>query len=117
MEANRRLEMAPFGRCATYTSFDLLQQTMYRGQLTHAALADSLGIVRGRQGPPIYPITPYGISDMATAMRQMQRGAHMGKIVLVPRPGDMVGVSTTILLPHRSWLTDSHAGCNPPTPY
>ncbi|KAK4034298.1 hypothetical protein C8A01DRAFT_49278 [Parachaetomium inaequale] len=94
MEANRRLEMAPFGRCATYTAFDLLQQTMYRGQLSHSALAHSLRIVRERQGPLMYPITPYGISDMGTAMRKMQGGAHMGKIVLVPRPWDKVGVVT-----------------------
>jgi NADPH:quinone reductase-like Zn-dependent oxidoreductase len=117
MEANRHLSMAPFGRCATYTGFDLLQQTMYCGQLTHAALADSLRIVRERQRPPIYPITPYGISDMGTAMRQMQGGAHMGKIVLVPRPGDKVSVSKPR---HRTkWprLTNWHTGCNPPAPY
>ncbi|KAJ4296095.1 hypothetical protein N0V88_004797 [Collariella sp. IMI 366227] len=94
IEANRRLEMAPFGRCATYTSFDLLQQTEYSGHLTYDALLNSIRIIRQRKAPPIHPITSYSISEMATAMRQMQGGQHVGKLVLVPRPGDMVKVVT-----------------------
>ncbi|KAF7532113.1 hypothetical protein G7054_g8247 [Neopestalotiopsis clavispora] len=92
IEANRGLETAPFGRCAVYTSFDLLQLTEYRGTQTHEALTESIRIIRSRQTPPIHPITPFSITDMATAMRQMQGGAHMGKLVLVPNPGDKVNV-------------------------
>ena len=92
IEANRGLETAPFGRCAVYTSFDLLQQTEYRGSLTHEALVECIRIIRERQAPPVHPITSFSITDMATAMRQMQGGAHMGKLVLVPNPGDKVNV-------------------------
>lgn len=80
IEANRGLETAPFGRCAVYTSFDLLQLTEYRGNLTHEALVECVRIVRERQAAPVHPITPLSITDMATAMRQMQGGAHMGKV-------------------------------------
>jgi NADPH:quinone reductase-like Zn-dependent oxidoreductase/SAM-dependent methyltransferase len=93
IEANRHLETAPFGRCAVYTSFDLLQLTEYCGQLTHEALDTCVRIVHDRSAAPVHPITPYSISDMATAMRQMQGGQHMGKLVLVPRDGDKVKVS------------------------
>lgn len=93
IEANRVLETAPFGRCAVYTSFDLLQLTEYCGSRTHEALTESIRIIRGRQTPPIQPITTFSITDMATAMRQMQGGTHMGKLVLVPNPGDKVNVS------------------------
>lgn len=94
IESNRRLETAPFGRCAMYTSFDLLQLTEYCGHLTQDALQKSVSIVlqRGNASPPIFPITPYSISEMAGAMRQMQGGQHVGKLVLVPHEGDKVKV-------------------------
>jgi acyl transferase domain-containing protein/NADPH:quinone reductase-like Zn-dependent oxidoreductase len=95
IEANRHLHTAPFGRCAVYTSFDLMQLTEYRGHQTHEALVECVRIVRERHDAPVYPITSFSISDMATAMRQMQAGAHMGKLVLVPNPGDKVKVSVT----------------------
>jgi NADPH:quinone reductase-like Zn-dependent oxidoreductase len=93
IEANRHLETAPFGRCAVYTSFDLLQLAEYRGRLTHEALVECVRIVHNRRAVPVHPITPYSISEMATAMRQMQGGRHLGKLVLVPRDGDKVKVS------------------------
>lgn len=96
IEANRWLQTEPFTRCATYSSFDLLQLTEYRGSMTHKALVESLRICQDRGATPVYPITPYSISDMAVAMRQMQGGAHMGKLVLVPRDGDTVKVSAEI---------------------
>lgn len=91
-EARRQLEMAPFSRCATFSSFDLLQLTEYRGSLTHGALSESLRIIWARGVAPVHPITPYSISDMAIAMRQMQGGAHIGKLVLVPGKDDKVKV-------------------------
>jgi NADPH:quinone reductase-like Zn-dependent oxidoreductase len=97
IEANRCLETAPFGRCAVYTSFDLLQLTEYRGSLTQEALVESVRLVRERYADPVHPITRFSITDMATAMRQMQGGAHMGKLVLVPSPGDKVNVSIHLL--------------------
>lgn len=97
IEANRCLETAPFGRCAVYTSFDLLQLTEYRGSLTHEALVESVRLVRERDADPVHPVTRFSITDMATAMRQMQGGAHMGKLVLVPNPGDKVNVSIPCL--------------------
>lgn len=97
IEANRSLKTAPFDRCAVYTSFDLMQLTEYRGSLTQEALVECVRIVRERHAAPVHPITPFSITDMDTAMRQMQRGAHMGKLVLVPNPGDKVNVSIPCL--------------------
>ncbi|KAM3537331.1 hypothetical protein ARSEF1564_009747 [Beauveria bassiana] len=91
-EARRQLEMAPFSRCATFSSFDLLQLTEYRGSLTHSALSESLKIICAKSVAPVHPITQYSISNMAVAMRQMQGGAHIGKLVLVPGRGDKVKV-------------------------
>ena len=93
MEAGQRLDMGPFNRCATYMGFDLMQLTEYSGRLTQEALAKSLRICHERFKAAVYPVTPYSISDMAKAMRQMQGGTYIGKLVLVPRDGDQVHIS------------------------
>ena len=98
IEFNRLLETSPFSRCATFTSFDLMQLTEYCGKLTQDALQQSVAIVhqRGAESSPIHPIAPFSISDMALAMRQMQGGQHVGKLVLVPHDGDKVKVVTRL---------------------
>lgn len=114
MEAGRHLDTTPFSRSASYTGFDLVSLTDHSGALVHQALTESLEICCGRGRPAVYPITPFSITDMAKAMRQMQGGTHTGKLVLVPGEGDQVPVS-----PHKvhiclityadSWLLGRHA--------
>ena len=92
LEAAKRLDLSPFARSASYAGFDILQYAEYKGRVVHQALAD---IVRLRQERVIKPadiITTYSISDMEKAMRQMQGGSHMGKLVLVPGISDHVKV-------------------------
>ncbi|KAI1502213.1 hypothetical protein F5X99DRAFT_427602 [Biscogniauxia marginata] len=96
IEAARHLDTTPFGRCATYAGFDMLQLNEYDGPHTNEALAESVRICHSRtksgNGGPMYPIQTYSISDMEKAMRKMQSGLHVGKLVLVPRAGDEVNV-------------------------
>ena len=97
IEAARCLDTTPFGRCATYVGVDILQLNEYNGSLSHEALAESVHICHARAKDgirPMYPIQQYSISDMEKAMRQMQSGLHAGKLVLVPREGDEVDVSS-----------------------
>ncbi|KAK9800099.1 hypothetical protein SCARD494_01892 [Seiridium cardinale] len=94
MEAGRRLDTGPFKKCASYTGFDLIQFTEYNGSLTQDALVQSVQICKENGNTAMYPITPFSISDMAKAMRLMQGGTHMGKLVLVPHEGDQVPVVT-----------------------
>ncbi|KAI1756773.1 type I polyketide synthase [Xylaria castorea] len=94
MEAGRRLDTGPFNRSALYTGFDLVSLTQHNGRLTQEALVKSLAICLERRGPAVYPITSFSISDMDKAMRQMQGGTHVGKLVLVPHDGDQVPVVT-----------------------
>ncbi|OBT83082.1 hypothetical protein VE02_08865 [Pseudogymnoascus sp. 03VT05] len=94
IEAARRLDTTPFRRCASYVSFDIIQLCEYNGQLTQETLLACLRICEERGTQPIWPIIPYSISDMDKALRQMQGGTHMGKLVLIPGNGDLVKVVT-----------------------
>lgn len=97
IEAGRQLDTGPFKRSASYTAFDLVSLTDHSGRLTQEALLKSLAICVERKKPAVYPITEFSISEMDKAMRQMQGGMHMGKLVLIPQPGDLVDVSTRFL--------------------
>ncbi|KAH8680684.1 type I polyketide synthase [Xylariales sp. PMI_506] len=92
MLAGRNLGMTPFTRCALYTSVDVIQLLEYDRTAMHEALVESVRICHARQTQSVYPITTYSISQMEDAMRKMQSGTHMGKLVLVPREGDLVKV-------------------------
>ncbi|MDI1488099.1 MAG: putative PKS/NRPS-like protein biosynthetic cluster [Ramalina farinacea] len=96
LEAARSLDMSRFSRCASYTGVDILQLNEYNGPLTREALTESVHICHTRAlnggGRPFFPIQQYSISDMEKALRQMQSGLHVGKLVLVPREGDQVAV-------------------------
>lgn len=94
IEASRFLDLSPFGRSATFAGIDLLQYNKYRPQITQNALASIVRLFVDGRIKPVYPITPYSITDMEKAMRQMQSGLHMGKLVLVPGAHDKVKVFT-----------------------
>jgi len=99
LEAGRHIETTPFARCAMYAGVDILQLGTYRGDLTQEALVESVRICHERHTTPVAPIVSYPITDMEKAMRHMQAGTHMGKLVLVPGDGDKVNVSAAQLLP------------------
>ncbi|KAI1412829.1 hypothetical protein F5Y13DRAFT_199683 [Hypoxylon sp. FL1857] len=83
IEAARRLDTTPFGRCATHLR-------------TREALTEGMRICHARvgsgKGRPVYPIEQYPISEMETAMRQIRSGHHVGKVVVVPHGQDKVNV-------------------------
>ncbi len=92
LEAGRHLDTTPFRRCASYAGVDILQLNEYDGRLVQESLADSLRICHARGNHSVYPVAQYRVSDMEQAMRQMQAGTHVGKLVLVCGDGDPVKV-------------------------
>lgn len=92
LEASRRLDLKPFARSATYVGFDLLQYAEYKGEVLGNALNELVNLCREGVMKVAYPLTLYSIADMEKALRQMQGGSHIGKIVLVPGQDDKVKV-------------------------
>ncbi|KAF7554507.1 hypothetical protein G7Z17_g2865 [Cylindrodendrum hubeiense] len=92
IEAGRHLDMAAFGRGASIFGVDLLQLNRYKGSVVHRALTASVKLCAEKITHPIYPRTVYPISEMEAALRQMQAGTHVGRLILVPQPGDQVKV-------------------------
>ncbi|KAI1827695.1 hypothetical protein F4861DRAFT_492206 [Xylaria intraflava] len=92
MEAARRLDMTPFTRCASIYGIDILQLGKHKGRQVRRALDGAIRLWEQRAVGVVGPITTYPISEMEKAMRAMQGGTHMGKIVLIPRHDDLVKV-------------------------
>ncbi|KAH7002225.1 short chain dehydrogenase-domain-containing protein [Ilyonectria destructans] len=64
----------------------------YEGNVVHRALTASVKLCAEKVTHPIYPRIVYPMSDMEAALRQMQAGTHIGRLILVPQPGDQVKV-------------------------
>ncbi|KAM5465923.1 Type I Iterative PKS [Microsporum audouinii] len=94
IQSNKQLEMRPFQDAVTFASFDLVQLSDYRGPVLFRILGDVVSLFEQKAVRALSPITTYPISDLGRAFRQMQAGRHIGKIVMVPRPGDKVKVCT-----------------------
>ncbi|KAH0433744.1 hypothetical protein CcaCcLH18_05731 [Colletotrichum camelliae] len=97
IEASRNLGMAAFGRCALYAGVDVLQMNEYSGEKFREALTESIRIIQETQLlHPLHPIEKYSIAEMEKAMRKLQGGTHVGKLVLVPEPDAHVNVISRV---------------------
>jgi NADPH:quinone reductase-like Zn-dependent oxidoreductase len=81
---NSRLEMSHFARNASFTAFNLAYMVQYNPEVANDVFARVLHLFA--QG------AVYTFSQMEAAFRRMQTGGHMGKLVAVSKPGDMVKV-------------------------
>ncbi|OJJ48577.1 hypothetical protein ASPZODRAFT_130649, partial [Penicilliopsis zonata CBS 506.65] len=90
---NTRLEMAPFARNTTFSAVNLDGVMRERPLVAARVWSEVMDLIRAQRVRPPSPITTYGISEVETAFRTMQTGKHMGKLVIVPQPGERVKVA------------------------
>ncbi|CAG8364717.1 unnamed protein product [Penicillium salamii] len=87
---NTRLDMKPFARNASFTAFNLAFTMKHDPQAARDVLIKVLELFAdgSLRGPD--PLETYAFSDLQQAFRKMQTGRHMGKLVAVSKPDDMV---------------------------
>lgn len=76
----------------SFASVDLTKMAAHRLKLMKRLLDNVTELMAKESVRPIYPPTTYRISELETAFRMLQTGKAMGKIVVVPHPGDYVNV-------------------------
>ena len=87
---NSRLEMRQFEKNVTFIGLDVpldSQQGEKKKTWGEIMTLYGLGLIKAPQ-----PTTVFGIAEMEKALRTMQSGKHMGKLVIVPRPNEVVKV-------------------------
>lgn len=90
---NKSLVMEPFQKALSFMHVDVVQLADTKGQVIHRILRDLLGLLDNGTIRNISPITTFPISEVGRALRTMQAGNHIGKLVLVPGANDIVKVS------------------------
>ncbi|KAG7103603.1 Highly reducing polyketide synthase alt5 like protein [Verticillium longisporum] len=90
--ANAGLPMAPFKKSVTFSFFDIGLLSLERGPLFGRVLQDVVNLLADGSITPPQPLHSYTYSNIQEAFRIMQAGTHTGKLVLEPRPDDLVTV-------------------------
>jgi acyl transferase domain-containing protein/NADPH:quinone reductase-like Zn-dependent oxidoreductase len=90
MTINSRLEMRHFEKNVSFTGLDVPLHTHFDEK--RRIWGELMSMYQKGEIKPPYPITTYGISETEKALRIMQTGKHTGKLVLVPRAGEIVKV-------------------------
>jgi zearalenone synthase (highly reducing iterative type I polyketide synthase) len=80
--ANARLDMAPFLRGATFTSFDLKRVAQESAEVMADIMQGVFDLQRKGITKPVTPIITFPAGEVENAFRLMQTGKHVGKIVL-----------------------------------
>lgn len=102
IEQNKSLDMAPLRRAASFAAVDLNHMMLLRGDLVAKAFRQVLRLWDFHHIKAVTPVKRFPISKLVGALKFMQSGKHLGKIVIVPEPSDLVKVSS--LQPKRTPL-------------
>lgn len=94
---NTRLEMSKFADNVTFTGCNLITLVRQRPQVASKIWADVMTFFRENKLRGPSPLTTYNVSDLEPALRLMQSGKHMGKLVITHEPNDLVKATPQIL--------------------
>lgn len=92
IQANKYLQMENFGKAISFSAIDLIHLATYKRATLARVMQEISGLMSQKAIKAITPITVYPISEVQRAFRTMQAGKHLGKIVIVPHPNDLVKV-------------------------
>ena len=88
---NSRLEMRHFQKNVSFTGVDVPLDSQHGDK--RRVWAELMALYKKGSIVAPRPITVFGISELEKALRIMQSGKHLGKIVLMPQPDEMVKVA------------------------
>ena len=89
---NNNLEMGKFMESVTFAGVDLGAVINFKPKEIQALLSHVVELHQMGALVPVTPLTTYKMSELQTAMRLMQSGKHMGKVVITPGSEDIVQV-------------------------
>ncbi|TVY83944.1 Reducing polyketide synthase [Lachnellula suecica] len=87
---NTRLEMGQFAKNVTFAAVDFIHLSKDKAVQTAKMWAKVMNLIRQGTVSPPQPITVYGMSEAEKALRVMQAGKHIGKLVLMAKPDEIV---------------------------
>ena len=101
---NSYLEMKKFLGSVTFACVDLTVVAEYKPQIFNKLLTEVIELYQINAISEVAPITSFGMSEVQDAMRLMQGGKHMGKIIIQSQADEIVKVSSTSCVAKDSML-------------
>lgn len=95
--SSQNLEMSRFERNVSFTAVDLTNLVSHRQNVLQQLLVEGMNMIKRGIIRPVSPIHKFGVSEVETAIRSLQSGKLMGKLVIVPEKDEMVMVSYRLL--------------------
>ena len=89
---NNHLQMEKFLDSVTFAGIDLGVLAPTKPKVFHSILTKVMEMHQTGTVAPVSPITTYPVSEIQKAMRLMQGGKHMGKVVIAAESSDIVQV-------------------------
>lgn len=80
--ANSPLDMAPFDTAVTFSAVDLALMSQQWPKRASKLLQDVMKLFEKKLLRPVTPITPFSISELVPALRMLQAGKHVGKVIV-----------------------------------
>lgn len=90
---NHSLEMGPLRKALSFIHVDISGMGLSKPAVVQRTLQRVVSLLGGGAIPNMTPVESIPMSEASRAFRKMQAGKHMGKLVLVPKPDDLVKVS------------------------
>lgn len=94
---NTRLEMASFAKNVTFTAVDLVGLMAEKPEYASRIWSEVMAMIRRGEINPPQPITTFATPEIEKALRTMQSGKHIGKLVILPQPNDIVKVCMILM--------------------
>ncbi|QGA19838.1 hypothetical protein EYB26_007533 [Talaromyces marneffei] len=108
IQANTRIDMAPFARNVTFSFFNLNLIAREQPELFAAIIENTFDFLERGITRPVTPVITYSIGDIEGAFRLMQTGKHVGKISISYEDDAVVPVVRSTSHP-QSLKLDSNA--------
>lgn len=102
LAVNNILEMETFLKSVTFAGVDLGIFASNKPEAFNRMLSHVLDLHQAGALVPVSPLMTYNMSELQNAMRLMQAGKHMGKVVITVGGGDIVQVSVSSLMHSRA---------------
>ncbi|KAM3417874.1 hypothetical protein BST61_g6094 [Cercospora zeina] len=105
--ANNYIGLRPFANNVSFHAIDL-RQFLQRPQIVQECLADIVELLERKVIQPSSPITEIPISDVPIALRKLQTGQNIGKVVVtIPEGVEVYGEQPKIINPPALLKTDA----------
>lgn len=76
----------------TFAAVDLGDLIQLRPTSVQEVFVEVMNMMSSGSVKPVNPVHEFAVSDIETAFRPLQSGKLTGKVMITPRPGDMVMV-------------------------